>query len=404
MKAKLTRGSVKDLAALPGQDRTIYWDETLPGFGLMVMASGARSYVVQYRNAKGNSRRMSLDAVLKVEKARKEAMGILSDAAKGADPLEIRQKAAEKVGSTLKAVGDEYLTRDGKALRSIEQRRDHLERLVYPKLGKKQIGDIKRSEIVALLDRIEDQQGPVMADAVLATVRRVMGWHAGRSDEFRSPIVRGMARTKPKERRRSRILSDDELKTVWKAAEGGTSVFDYLIRFILLTATRRNEAARKRSSENTDEGWIIPASRHKSKRDFLLPMSTAAKALEISVPKIGRRGLIFSTDGQTPISGFSKFKADFDERCGVTGWTLHDLRRTARTLMSRTKADPDHAELALGHVIAGIRGTYDVHGYRDEKLAVFEALAAQIDRIVNPPALDASSPASNVFVLAEARG
>ncbi|KQT21734.1 MULTISPECIES: integrase arm-type DNA-binding domain-containing protein [unclassified Bradyrhizobium] len=396
MKARLTNGTVKDLAAHPGQDRTIYWDETLPGFGVMVMASGARSYVVQYRNLQGKSRRMSLSSVLKVEKARKEAMGILSEAAKGADPLEARRKAAEKVGNTLKAVGDDYLAREGKALRSIDQRRDHLERLVFPKLGRKQIADIKRSEITALLDRIEDEQGPVMADAVLATIRRVMAWHAGRSDDFRSPIVRGMARTKPKERRRSRVLSDDELRAVWKAAEAGTNVFDYLVRFILLTATRRNEAARKRDKENATDGWIIPGSRHKSKRDFLLPMSAAAQALEKAVPKIGRRGLIFSTDGQTPISGFSKFKADFDTRCKVTGWTLHDLRRTARTLMSRAKADPDHAELALGHVIAGIRGTYDVHAYRDEKLAVFEALAAQIERIINPPP-------SNVLQFAEAR-
>lgn len=385
MKTRLTNGTVRDLTAQPGQDRTIYWDETLPGFGVMVMSSGARSYVVQYRNLQGKSRRMSLDAVLKVEKARKEAMGILSEAAKGADPLEARRKAAEKVGDTFKAVGEEYLAREGKALRSIDQRRDHLERLVFPKLGRKQIGEIKRSEITALLDRIEDEQGPVMADAVLATIRRVMAWHAGRSDDFRSPIVRGMARTKPKERRRSRVLSDDELRAVWKAAEAGTSVFDYLVRFILLTATRRNEAARKRDKENATDGWVIPGSRHKSKRDFLLPMSSAAQALEKAVPKIGRRGLVFSTDGQTPISGFSKFKADFDARCKVTGWTLHDLRRTARTLMSRAKADPDHAELALGHVIAGIRGTYDVHAYRDEKLAVFEALAAQIDRIINPP-------------------
>ena len=70
--------------------------------------------------------------------------------------------------------------------------------------------------------------------------------------------------------------------------------------------------------------------------------------------------------------------------CGVTGWTLHDLRRTGRTLCSRAGADPDHAELAYGHTIQGVRGVYDVWQYRDEKLTVFELLAAQIERIVNP--------------------
>ena len=74
----------------------------------------------------------------------------------------------------------------------------------------------------------------------------------------------------------------------------------------------------------------------------------------------------------------------FDEDCGVSDWTIHDLRRTARSLMSRAGVQPDHAERCLGHVVTGIRGTYDRHAFRDEKLAAFEALAALVDRIVNP--------------------
>jgi integrase len=70
----------------------------------------------------------------------------------------------------------------------------------------------------------------------------------------------------------------------------------------------------------------------------------------------------------------------------VTGWTIHDLRRIARSLMSRAGVDPDHAERALGHAIPGIRGTYDVHEFEVEKLRAFEALAAQIKAIVDGPA------------------
>jgi integrase len=84
------------------------------------------------------------------------------------------------------------------------------------------------------------------------------------------------------------------------------------------------------------------------------------------------------------MSGFSKFKHKFDEACGVADWTLHDLRRTARSLMSRAGVAPDHAERCLGHVIGGVRGTYDRHEYAEEKRKAFEALAGQIDRIVNP--------------------
>jgi hypothetical protein len=79
-------------------------------------------------------------------------------------------------------------------------------------------GDINRSDIIRLLDRIADENGAPMADHTLAYLRRVMNWHAARSDDFRSPIVRGMARTRPSQRRRQRSLSDDEIRAVWRAA------------------------------------------------------------------------------------------------------------------------------------------------------------------------------------------
>ena len=160
-----------------------------------------------------------------------------------------------------------------------------------------------------------------------------------------------------------------------------------MVQYILLTATRRNEAARMCREELTGADWLIPGSRHKSKRDFLLPVPSTALAVIAKVPVIGRHkddGFVFTTDGKRPLSGFSKFKREFDKASGITGWTIHDLRRTARSLMSRAGVAPDHAERALGHVIPGIRGTYDLHEFRDEKRRALEALAAQIDRILDP--------------------
>jgi integrase len=108
---------------------------------------------------------------------------------------------------------------------------------------------------------------------------------------------------------------------------------------------------------------------------------------------------VFTTNGTAPISGFAKFKVTFDrlmleqlaagrgdDQANVTldRWTIHDLRRTARSLMTRAGIEPDHAERALGHKIAGVRGVYDRHHFRDEKRQAFEALAAQLDRIVSP--------------------
>jgi integrase len=189
-----------------------------------------------------------------------------------------------------------------------------------------------------------------------------------------------MARTKPKERARDRILSGDELRAVWRQAEAN-GVFGAFIRFILLTAARRNEASGLPWTELDKGDWTLPAARNKTKVDLVRPLSKAARA---ALLRPGCRW-VFSTNGK-PITAFSRLKATFDEACGVEGWTLHDLRRTSRSLMSRAGIDANVAERCLGHVIPGIRGVYDRHEYHREKALAFEALAAQIDRIVSPRA------------------
>lgn len=332
---------------------------------------------------------MTIDSVLGLVKARQRAKTLLGAAANDQDPLEDRRKAAARAEDIFEKIADSYLDRDAKELRSREQRRVMLKRLVYPTLGKRPIQDIRRSDIVKMLDKIEDANGPVMADRTLATIRRIMNWHASRSDEFRSPIVRGMARTNGMERKRKRILTDDELRAIWTTANAMEGPFGVFVQFLLLTAARRNEAAGMtvRELEAPAVGaidWTLPASRNKVKIDLVRPLSPAAQGIIEKLLRIGERGYIFTTTGRSPIGGFSKFKADFDESAGVAEWTLHDLRRTARSLMSRAGVPSDHAELCLGHVLTGVRGTYDRHEYHAEKKRAYEALAAQIDRILNP--------------------
>ena len=191
------------------------------------------------------------------------------------------------------------------------------------------------------------------------------------------------------------MLSDNELRAVWRASVRWDSPYAVLVRFILLTATRLREASNMRRDEVSGNEWLIPAPRHKSKTEFLLPLSMAAQDLLRGIPVIGRRGWVFTYDGQRPINGFTKAKRELDRRVleflrqadptakPLPRWTNHDLRRTARSLMSRAGVDPDHAERCLGHVLAGVRGTYDRHQFA-EKTAAFEALAQQIDLIVNP--------------------
>jgi integrase len=305
---------------------------------------------------------------------------VRADLEAGRDP---RAAKAE----TLKAVCENYLAREVASLRTGEDRKATLERLVYPTLGDRPIAEVRRSDIVRLLDRIEDDHGPTMADKTLAFIRRVFNWYASRSDDFRSPIVRGMARTSPKARARSRTLTDDELRLVWRVAEG-QDAFGHFVRFLLLTGARRTEAAEMPWAELDGTDWTLPAARNKTKVDLLRPLSPSA--LAVLPAKVGP--FVFSTDdGATPISGFSKLKIAFDravtaEAQPLPNWTLHDLRRTARSLMSRAKVPTDHAERVLGHVIGGVRETYDRHDFHDEKREALAQLAGLVELILNPPA------------------
>jgi integrase len=286
--------------------------------------------------------------------------------------------AGEPEPASFKAIADEYLSRA--TIRTVNWQRDVLSRLVYPAFADRRIEEIRRSEIARLLDQIEDGSGPAMADATLAVVRRVMNWHASRSDDFRSPIVGGMARTKPHERARERVLTDDELRAIWRTAEG--SVFGSYVRFLLLTAARRNEAAVMERAELAGGNWTLPAARNKTKVDLVRPLSAPALAIIAALPP-SQGPLVFLRSGMA-VGSFGRLKGEFDRACGATGWTLHDLRRTARSLMSRAGVPSDHAERCLGHVIGGVRGTYDRHEYHEEKRLAFEALASLIARIVDP--------------------
>ena len=248
-----------------------------------------------------------------------------------------------------------------------------------------------------MLDRIADDYGPVMADRTLAYFRKAFNWRAARDDDFHPPIAKGMARTKPKERARARILSDDEIRDLWSALDTVTEPACYAayVRTLLLTATRRDEAAQMSWDEIDGDTWTIPAARYKTKTEHVVPLADLARALMGERPKDhAKRPFVFSTThGAKPFSGYSKAKKILDKKSPTGGshrhnpvepWTLHDLRRTARSLMSRAGVPTDHAERAIGHVIAGVRSVYDRHQYLAEKKKAFEALASLIEQIRNP--------------------
>jgi integrase len=382
MRRKLTSAFIDSATAEAGKDRTIYWDDDPRGFGFQITSNEAKSFVLQFRHL-GRSYRMAISGNLKLAEARKQARAILGEVAKGRNPLAERRKEAAARTNTLESVAESYFRREGRKLRTMEERQRGLQRLVYPRLGSRQIEDVKRSDLVKLLDKIEDENGAAMADHILAYLSRVFSWQASRSDNFRSPIVRGMRRHNG--HARARILSDDEIRKLWAATGTLSGAFGPLVRFLLLTACRRTEARYMKRSEVVGDIWTVPPSRQKANLHHVVPLSKAAKAILDATPVIDNSDLIFTNDGWRPVSP-SKLKPQLDKESGVAGWTLHDLRRSARSLLSRAGVNADHAERCLGHVIGGVRGVYDRHAYLDEKRHAFEALAALIKRIIDPQA------------------
>jgi integrase len=353
---------------------------------VVVHETGRKSYAVRYR-FNGQPRKLTLAGGITLKAARKLAADALFEVEQGRDPAGTKRaakvKAAAAKADTFQAICEEYFAREGDGLRTLAQRERAFRRLVYPAIGAVPINNLSRSQIVRLYDHIEDNHGKRIASLTFAYVRRVLNWHAPRTDDFKSPIVQGMDRYSVKDHARDRILGDDEIRAVWQATETKTP-FGWLTRFLLLTGSRYGEAAGLTRAEVADGTWNLPAARNKTKQNLPRPLSKAALAIVEAQPRIGDGPLVFSNDGFHRLSP-GKPKRLLDKNSGVASWTLHDLRRTSRTLLSRAGISVDVSERCIGHVIGGVRAVYDKHKFQAEMAAAFESLALLVERIVNPP-------------------
>jgi integrase len=350
---------------------------------VLVQPTGRKGFAFRYRFG-GKPRKLTFAAGLSLAEARKAAAEAALAIAQGRDPGEAKRAAQDKAAAasanTVRSIAEEYLKREGHKIRTRRQREGLLAQHIFPAFGDRPIGSLKRSELVRFAEKVEDVSGVRTAEVVLAILRRITAWHAIRDDDFTPPFVRGMGRVAT--RARSRILSDDEIRRLWGATATGT--FGALVRFLLLTGARRGEAAAMQWSELAGGVWALPARRNKTGLDFERPLSRAALAIIDGQARVVGCEFIFSLDFRGPLGGFSKQKGRLDSFCGVVDWRLHDLRRTARSLLARAGVSADIGERFLGHVVGGVRGVYDRHKYLDEMHAAGECLAALIERILDP--------------------
>ena len=267
-----------------------------------------------------------------------------------------------------------------KGLRSLDEYRYQIKRMEHEWTGR-EFKSIGRGDVAKLLDKVEPKSGARQADLTLAVFSSMANWYAAREDDYRSPVVRGMKRGATAGR--DRILNDDELRVVWEGAEG---VFGGFVKILLLTGQRKEKVAAMRWQDIDGAVWTIPTEARQKGNAGKLVLPKIALEIINAQPRFASNPYVFAGEG-SHIKSWSRRKRQFDAQLeGVKPWVLHDLRRTARSLMSRAGIRPDISERVLGHVIKGVEGVYDRHAYTEEKAHALKALAGLIDRIVNPPA------------------
>jgi integrase len=257
--------------------------------------------------------------------------------------------------------------------RQVKERERLIRRHIMARLGSRPIVDIRRTDVNDLLDHVAKHSGVPSANNVLKNLSAIFSWWQSRGD-FRSPIVRGMARGSAI--KRDRILSDDEIRALWPVANG-------FVKFALLSAQRREKLFTMRWADVQGDVWQVATAPREKGTIGAVRLPPLAMTVLRDQPRIVGAPVF----GRQHSSALLKIRND----SGVHGFTVHDLRRTARSLLSRARVPTEISELVLGHSIRGIRQVYDRHSYFEEKSHALAHLAQLIENILSPPATNVTA-------------
>ncbi len=373
-----------------------------PGLYVRVTPAGAKTFSAVARDPYGKQIWATIGGTeLKVDEARDKAKAAIKRIKAGLAPFEEPPVQPD----SFEAVAENWMTRHVKAkgLRSEGELRRQLDIYILPAWKGRDFVSIRKSDVAKLLDDIEDNHGPVQADRVLATVRGIMRWQASRDDDYACVITGKMRRTDPVERRRARVLDDDEIRLIWQVA-GDFGTYGEMVRFGLLTGQRIAKIASiKWDDVNAAGHWRIETEVREKGNGTILPLPSLAFDIIRQQSKVEGNAHVFTGRGESHFKGFGKAKRRLDEaitaarakalgeavnakKHSLPGWRFHDLRRTAETLMARAGVSDKIADKVTGHTGNAIRETYDRHDYTKERGDALKALAGLIERILNPPA------------------
>ena len=458
MAKRLTDRTIVQVKA--GSERKEVADGKCPGLYLTVHPTGAKAWALRFRSpierdahGQRKAKKLTLGPLaneatddepqigrpLTLSQARMLATGALEQVRRGIDPTHERRlekaasrdEAISRSVNTVDAAVVEFLKRyKGKKKQGLREstrlltahylgiKPDPDKPGEWKKSGNgvlghwsgKPLASITKSDAITLLDKLVDDGHGVTANRTLTNLKTFFGWCVKRDMLTASPVAALDAVAE--EHSRERTLADAEIVALWKAADADGYPFGRLVQLLALTGARRDEMREAPRSEFEMAGasvklpngtiwqgplWTLPAARAKNNREHLVPISPMALEILKSLPRIGKSELLFTTTGDTPISGLSKAKERLDEAMRAElrksdpkhvwkDWTPHDLRRTFYSGLQALGFSIEIAEACVNHTSGTLRGVAKVYGrhkYLAEKTAAFDAWARHVDGLVN---------------------
>lgn len=325
----------------------------------------------------------------------------------GEDPSETKRMAARIAAETVEAVAADFIERYAKVKQRTWPETERLiARNILPKWGRRLITSIDGRDVNALLNSIIDKGTPIAANRTLAAGRKMFKWARSRQIIATSPFDGvGMP---GEEKSRDRTPNDAELALILRAADTLPPVFGAFVKLLVYTGQRRDEVAQMKWSELDADLtlWTLPRERSKNDKAHSVPIAPEARAILATLPHVS--DYVLTTNGRTPVSGYSKCKIALDDEVtklnggkAIEAWRIHDLRRAMASGMAGRGIQMPVVEKVLNHTsgsFGGVQGVYQRHDFAGEKKLALESWAKHLVTLV-----DDAPTATNVVELAKAR-
>jgi integrase len=394
MTAKLTPITVAN--AKPRQRagapiRTEIHDRGCPGLFLIVQPSGAKSWALRYRVA-GKSRKLTIGGAeiteLSLAAARTAASQAKEQIVAGHDPAAEKHSARKPATDAIDHWVAEFIERHvrAKTRKNSQALTEHIFRnVVLSAWSGRPLQSIERRDVIDLVEDVARER-PVLANRTLAALSKFFAWLKARDiikTKTEAP-TKGVERPY-KEKRRERVLDDEELRQLWIVAGdpelglGGT-----FLRLLLLTGARRDEISAMPWSElDIDKRlWKLPAERAKNDRANVTPLSDTAWRILDALPRNG--DYVLGT-GASHFMCYNRLKRKLGARLNFAEpWTFHDLRRSVASGLQRIGTHVEVIEAILNHrsnTFRGIVGVYQLHDYMSEKAVALAKWAEHLERL-----------------------